>query len=173
MITSAESIWLSPNVEDRILGIAARLTDSGQTLAIVECTLGGAIGHLMTNVPGASAWFLGGIAPYSARFKESALGLAAEAFAGHGAVSAEAAQLLATAMRDRTGADWALAETGLAGPRGKHRSSKPTGTIYICLIDPNGQRFDFVHETGLDERLENKSAFVQQVIGILDRSISK
>ena len=173
MNSSDNTVWLSSAFEERILSIATRLTDARQTLAVVECTIGGAIGHLMTNVPGASTWFLGGIAPYSARFKESALGLAADAFAGHGSVSPEAARLLATAMRDRTGADWTLAETGLAGPRGNRRSIKPTGTVYVCLIDPNGQAWNFAHETGLDDREKNKCAFIGQVIEILDRSISK
>ena len=173
MNTFDDAVWLSPTIAEQINVIAARLAARSQTLAIVECTIGGALGHLLTNVPGASAWFLGGIAPYSARFKERALGLPASAFAEHGAVSTEAARLLATAMLERTGASWTLAETGLAGPRGQHRSSKPTGVIFICLIDPSGQVFDYVHQTGLDDRLANKSAFIAHAIDILDQSISK
>ncbi len=173
MDTFDDAVWLSPTIAKQITSIAARLAERGQTLSIVECTIGGAIGHLLTNVPGASAWFLGGIAPYSARFKERALGLSPSDFAEHGAVSPEAARLLATSMRERSGADWIVAETGLAGPRGQHRSSKPTGTIFICVIDPSGQSFDYVHYTGVDNRLANKKAFIGNVVDILDVSISK
>src|SRR5437016_3990673 len=115
----------SPRDADRralVLSIASTLTARGQMLATVECALAGALGDALTDVPGASGWYLGGVAPYSAKAKETLLGLGADAFGGHGAVSPEAALALAEAARGRLGADWALAETGLTGPRGKHRS---------------------------------------------------
>jgi PncC family amidohydrolase len=152
--------------------IAARLTAARQTLATVECSLAGALGDALTDVPGASAWYLGGVAPYSTKAKELFLGLGPDAFAGHGAVSPAAAIALAEAIRSRLGADWALAETGLLGPRGAHRSAKEPGTAYLALIGPDGRVRERAVSTRLDDRRANKDAFLDAAVELLYATIS-
>ena len=158
---------------DLVRLIAARLTAANQTLATVECSLAGALGDALTDVPGASVWYLGGIAPYSARAKQEWLGLGSDAFAGHGAVSPEAAVALAEAVRSRLGSDWALAETGLLGPRGKHRSAKEPGTAYLALVQPDDQVLERTVSTGLDDRRANKRTFLVAALELLAEAISK
>lgn len=156
----------------RILQVAATLSSRNETLATVECTIAGALGAMLTDVPGASAWYAGGVVPYSARAKEVLLGLPPSAFGGHGTVSPEAAALLATSVRERLGSDWALAETGLTGPRGAHRSAKEPGTAYLCLLGPDGPRLAREIQTGLDDRAANKRAFLDAALALLAEGIS-
>lgn len=163
----------SGRIDPRVALIAAALTRAGQTLATVECSIAGALGAALTDVAGASAWYVGGIAPYAAAAKQAQLGLGAEAFAGNGAVSAEAARLMAAALRERLGADWTLAETGLVGPRGKHRSAKEPGTAYLALLGPGRRWHEREVRTGLDDRLANKRAFLEAALDLLAESISK
>jgi PncC family amidohydrolase len=87
-------------------------------VATAEATTGGLIGHLLTSVPGSSAVFRGGVAPYSNAMKR-AIGVTPEVLTEFGAVSREAAESLATAARTWAGADIGLAETGIAGPTGR------------------------------------------------------
>jgi nicotinamide-nucleotide amidase len=148
-------------VTDTVARIAAVLTGRGQTLAVVECTLGGALGAAFTALPGASTWFVASLAPYSTQAKQQLLGVTLA-----GAVSPEAARALAAAARDRLGADWTLAETGIAGPRGTRRSSKDPGTWFACLSGPEGVR-ERALETGLDDRLANRAAFLKAALALL------
>jgi nicotinamide-nucleotide amidase len=83
-----------------------------------------------------------------------------------GSVSPEAARALATAARDRLGADWVLAETGIAGPRGTRRSAKAPGTWHACLVGP-GTIQERSLETGLDDRGENRAAFLKAALALL------
>ena len=115
----------------------------------------------MTELPGASAWFVASVAPYSAAAKRELLGLELT-----GAVSPEAARVLASAARERLGADWVLAETGIAGPRGQRRSAKPPGTWFACLAGPDGVQ-EASLETGLDDRKVNREAFLTAALGLL------
>jgi nicotinamide mononucleotide (NMN) deamidase PncC len=111
--------------------------------------------------------------PYSAKAKQTLLGLAPDAFAGHGAVSPEAARLMARALRERLGADWALAETGLTGPRGAHRSAKEPGTAYLALLGPSDLCVERDLHTRLDDRSANKRAFLAAALALLAETISK
>ena len=151
--------------------IAAALTARQQTLATVECSLGGAIGGALTEVAGASAWFVGCVAPYSAAAKEALLGVGREALGADGAVSPLAARLLAEAARARLGADWALAETGIAGPRGQRRSAKEPGTAYLALVGPDGHVRARAVATGLDDRAANRRAFLAAALELISTSI--
>ena len=157
--------------DPRIPRIAAALTARGQTLATVECSLGGALGGALTELAGASGWFVGSVAPYSAHAKAALLGLGPEQLGAEGAVSPTAARLLAEAARARLGADWALAETGIAGPRGQRRSAKEPGTAYLALVGPDGFRHERAVETGLDDRAANRRAFLDGALALISTSI--
>ncbi len=111
------------------------LTDRKQKLAIAESCTGGLISNRITNVPGASAVLLAGMVTYSNEAKENFLGVSADSLKMHGAVSDVVASEMAQGARVRTGADYAVSVTGIAGPSGG-TDEKPVGTVYIGLAGP-------------------------------------
>jgi len=115
--------------------IVRLLTERKQTLALAESCTGGCLAHRLTNVAGASAVFLAGFVTYSNAAKQKLLGVRAETLARHGAVSEAVARDMAEGARRVTGADYALAVTGIAGPSGGTRA-KPVGTVFIGLATP-------------------------------------
>jgi nicotinamide-nucleotide amidase len=122
-----------PCFDDEVEAVIVRLlTKRQQTLALAESCTGGCIAHQLTNVPGASAVFLGGVVAYSNAAKRKFLGVCAETLAAHGAVSEAVAREMAEGAQEKFGADFALAVTGIAGPTGGTRG-KPVGTVFIAL----------------------------------------
>jgi nicotinamide-nucleotide amidase len=113
------------------------LAERRKTLALAESCTGGYIANRITNVPGASAVFLGGVVSYSNESKEKFLGVKAETLETHGAVSEAVAREMAEGARKETGADYALAVTGIAGPSGG-TAEKPVGTVFIALATADG-----------------------------------
>lgn len=114
----------------------AALKSRRQTIATAEATTGGLIGHLITSVPGSSAVFRGGVAPYSNAMKR-AIGVPGDVLDQSGAVSEQAAAALAEAVRVFAAADIGLAETGIAGPTGG-TDERPAGTFWIALCGGEG-----------------------------------
>jgi nicotinamide-nucleotide amidase len=108
------------------------LTARKRTLALAESCTGGNIAHRVTNVPGASSVFLGGMVSYANEAKENILGVSPEALKEHGAVSEVVAREMAEGARKKFGADFAIAVTGIAGPTGGTKE-KPVGTVFIAL----------------------------------------
>jgi nicotinamide-nucleotide amidase len=115
--------------------VVALLTARKQTLAVAESCTGGMIADRITNIPGASAVFLGGAIAYANSAKQALLGVRPETLDRDGAVSEATAREMAIGIRTRLGADYALAVTGIAGPGGG-TSEKPVGTVYIALATP-------------------------------------
>jgi nicotinamide-nucleotide amidase len=113
------------------------LTAQNATLALAESCTGGLLAHRLTNVPGASAVFLGGYVTYANAVKASALGIEAALIETHGAVSKPVAAAMAEGARRQAKADYALATTGIAGPDGGSEA-KPVGTVFIALADGSG-----------------------------------
>ncbi len=119
--------------------LVRQLTERKQTLALAESCTGGFIANRLTNVPGASAVFLAGLVTYSNAAKERFLGVRPETLQAHGAVSEAVAREMAEGARARTGADFALAVTGIAGPGGG-TPEKPVGTVFIALAMAAGTK---------------------------------
>jgi nicotinamide-nucleotide amidase len=106
-----------------------------RTVAVVESCTGGLLGEMLSRVPGASDVFVGGLLTYSNRLKSELAGVVPGLIERHGAVSREVAAAMAEGGRDRTGADFVLAITGVAGPGGGS-VNKPVGTVWIALAAP-------------------------------------
>ncbi len=120
------------------------LVAAGATLAVAESCTGGLIASRITDVPGSSRYFQGGYVTYSDELKQL-LGVPAEVIQQHGAVSEQCAQAMAEGARKGSGADYALAVTGIAGPDGG-TPQKPVGRVYIAVADEQEticQQFDW------------------------------
>jgi nicotinamide-nucleotide amidase len=124
--------------EDTFPGVVGRaLRTRGWTLAIAESCTGGLIGHLLTREAGASDYLLLDAVTYANSAKQQVLGVDEDALRGHGAVSAEVASRMAEGARRVSGADLALAVTGIAGPTGG-TESKPVGLVYLAVATSKG-----------------------------------
>jgi PncC family amidohydrolase len=117
--------------------VAALCLERGLTVATAESCTGGLIAKLITDLPGSSEFFRGGVVSYSNEVKMELLGVRDEELAAHGAVSAQVARSMAVGMRVRLGADLVVSVTGIAGPGGGTRA-KPVGLTYIAVADATG-----------------------------------
>ena len=118
--------------EDVVDGLVAELKRRGASIALAESCTGGLIASQLTEVPGVSDCFLGGVVSYSDRAKVDLLGVPAGLIEAHGAVSPEVAQAMAVGAKERFGADLALSVTGIAGPGGG-TAEKPVGLVYLGM----------------------------------------
>jgi nicotinamide-nucleotide amidase len=116
--------------------VGSLLRGRGRTLACAESCTGGLLAHRLTNVPGSSRYFLESAVVYSNRAKTRRLGVQAALIEKHGAVSAPVARAMAEGARKTSGADYALAITGIAGPEGGN-PRKPVGLVYTALARAN------------------------------------
>jgi nicotinamide-nucleotide amidase len=113
------------------------LREYGQSLATAESCTGGLLSHRITEVPGSSDVFIGGVVAYSNAVKQQELGVPREVLAEYGAVSEPTARAMAEGVRARLGSHWGIGITGIAGPTGG-TPEKPVGLVYISLSDPTG-----------------------------------
>ncbi|MDR4987259.1 MAG: competence/damage-inducible protein A [Bacteroidales bacterium] len=108
------------------------LAQHGLTLAAAESCTGGYLAHLITSVPGSSAYFKGSIVAYDNALKEKILGVPASELHEHGAVSSRVACLMAGGVQKLAATDYAVGITGIAGPDGGS-AEKPVGTTWIAV----------------------------------------
>jgi nicotinamide-nucleotide amidase len=144
------------------------LTRRKKTVALAESCTGGFIANQITNVPGASKIFLGGIVSYSNDAKQKFLGVRRKTLAEHGAVSEAVAREMATGTRKRFGADFAIAVTGIAGPGGGTKT-KPTGTVFIALAAASGILVK--HKLNRFEREKFKKVTARQALELLKSKV--
>ena len=121
---------------DPLVDLAERLQAAclarALTVAIAESCTGGLVAHLITEVPGCSGYFRGGVVSYADDIKSAQLGVPAEVIAAHGAVSAQVALAMAEGSRARFGSDLGVGVTGIAGPDGGSEA-KPVGLVYVAV----------------------------------------
>ncbi|NOZ75289.1 MAG: competence/damage-inducible protein A [FCB group bacterium] len=132
----------------------------GLTLAVAESCTGGLLSHRLTNTPGSSEYFPGGIVTYSNAMKMNILGVKEETLNSFGAVSAETAREMAAGVRRKTGADIGIGITGIAGPGGGTKD-KPVGLVYIGLAVEAGtvaKKYEFSHDRETNKLLSTQAA---------------
>ncbi len=136
------------------------LRERGRTLAAAESCTGGLVAQLVTSVPGASAYFLGGVVAYSDAAKTAALGVPAELIERHGAVSEPVVRAMAEGVRARLGADLGVAISGISGPGGG-TPDKPLGTVHVAIAgdgETHAERFVFPLDRERHRRLSAQVA---------------
>ncbi len=117
--------------------VGDQLRQQGQTLSVAESCTGGGLGHQLTQVPGSSAYFRGGVIAYDNSVKQAMLSVQADALQEQGAVSAIVAEQMALGVKQLLQTTWGLSVTGIAGPEGG-TVEKPVGLVYIGLAGPDG-----------------------------------
>lgn len=141
----------------------AALKERGVTVATAEATTCGLIGHALTEVPGSSAVFRAGAAPYANHAKRQ-IGVPADVLETYGAVSREAAEALAIAVREWARTDIGVAETGIAGPTGGN-AERPVGLFWIAVASADGVRSERHVFDG--DRAENRQMCAEEALRLL------
>jgi len=159
-----------PELEQLAEHVARRLTDRGETVAVAESSAGGLISAALLSVAGASGYFKGGTVVYNADAKERLAGMTREEIDAGRSSTAPHTALLAAAIRRRLGADWAIAETGAAGPTG-NRYGDAAGHVALAVSGPI-ERTEVV-ETGQSDRRANMDAFGAAALRLLIKTIDE
>lgn len=127
----------------------------GASLATAESLTGGRLAAAVTSVPGASASYLGGFVTYATELKEALLGVPPELVEQYGVVSAECAGAMAVGCRSATGATYAVATTGVAGP--DEQEGKAVGTVFVGLSGPEGETVLAMELIGDRPRIQDRA----------------
>ena len=145
--------------------LLAELRRRGETVAVAESITGGAIAAALTEIPGASEVFLGGVVAYRNDAKVNLLGIAREVIESEGVVSREVARAMAVGARQRFQATWGIATTGVAGP-GPH-DGIAAGEVWIAISGPKEE----AQHLSLGElgRLEVRGGAVTGALALLSR----
>jgi PncC family amidohydrolase len=155
-------------IEDVAEAIARRLVERGESVAVAESAAGGLIAAALLGVAGASAYFKGGVVVYNADGKERLAGMTAQQLGEHRPSTEPHTAMLASAIRDRLGATWAVAETGAAGPTG-NRYGDAAGHVALAVAGPV-ERTQVV-ETGDADRRRNMEAFALAGLRLLQTAM--
>ncbi len=151
-------------LEDLSRRVGELLRAQGLVLAVAESCTGGGLADVLTDIPGSSDYFIGGVVAYSYEAKERLLGVPHDVLAAHGAVSPEVVTLMATGVRRALAAEVAVAISGIAGPGGG-LPAKPVGLVYIALASAEGTRCRRYLWQG--DRIANKRASVGAALELL------
>ncbi|MFQ5736916.1 MAG: CinA family protein [Thermodesulfobacteriota bacterium] len=145
------------------------LKEAHATLAVAESCTGGLLSSMITEVPGCSAYFRGGVVAYANDAKKRLLGVSAATLDRHGAVSAQTATEMAEGARKRLQADVSVSITGIAGPGGGS-AAKPVGTVYCAVSSRDGTKVErFLFEGGRKAvRRASALAAIDGLIRLLD-----
>jgi nicotinamide-nucleotide amidase len=155
--------------DDTMESVVGRLlTERGLSVATAESCTGGLIAERMTDVPGSSAYFLGGIVAYSNAAKASLLGVSEALLEGDGAVSEPVVRAMAEGARARFGSDFGVATSGISGPDGG-TAEKPVGLVWVAISTAEGTHADsFVFQV---DRSRHRSLTAQLALDWIRRSV--
>jgi nicotinamide-nucleotide amidase len=123
------------------------LTNAQQTLSVAESCTGGGLGAMLTETPGSSSYFLGGVIAYSNQVKAALLKVNSQDLAKYGAVSDTVAQQMALGIKQSLQTDWGISITGIAGPTGD-TPDKPVGLVYVGIATPEDKSFGYEYRFG-------------------------
>jgi PncC family amidohydrolase len=156
-----------PEIFARAQSVGERLRQRGFTVAVAESCTAGLLGAALTDVPGSSTYFLGGVIAYANRIKAELLGVPEDLFRTVGAVSPEVAAAMAIGVRRLLQADLGVSITGVAGPGPEER--KPAGLTFIGLAvpEPGTHRFEW---TG--DRWANRRQSVMAALDLLAGAVA-
>ena len=140
------------------------LKERKETLAVAESSAGGLINAALVAVPGASAYYLGGVVVYTVRSRTALLGIDKTEMAGMRSASEPYAQLMARRVREKVGATWGLAETGASGPSGNRYGDAPG---HACIAVSGPLETVITVETGSADREANMWRFAEEAIALL------
>ena len=152
------------------IALGEALRARGWTISTAESCTGGLVLHRLTNVPGSSAWVMGGVVAYDNRIKHELLGVREATLLAQGAVSEETAREMALGARRLLQTDLAVSITGIAGPGGG-TAEKPVGLTWMALAGPGGllRSERHVHVGGrLDIKRASASAALELVLDGLE-----
>ncbi len=151
--------------------VGEKLRKLGLSLASAESCTGGLVGHRLTNVPGSSEYYLGGVISYDNRVKHGVLQVPAEVLNTVGAVSQECALAMAHGVRQLLDTSLAVSTTGIAGPGGA-TPGKPVGLVFIGLVDARGfERCESYIWTG--DRETNKALTAEAALKLVEDYLDK
>jgi PncC family amidohydrolase len=145
--------------------VGNRLKALRRTVGTAESCTGGLIAHLLTEVPGSSAYVIGAVVAYSNSTKEQMLGVPAGLLIQHGAVSEPVAIAMAEGARRVLRVDYAVSVTGVAGPGGG-TPEKPVGLVYMAVASPSGT-YPAVFNWESSDRSSNKQRSAQAALQLL------
>ena len=128
--------------------IIQKLKSRGETVSVAESLTGGGLGHALTQVPGASEVFIGGVIAYTSDVKINFLGVQKSTIDEHTVVSEEVALEMAQGAMKKLGTTWAIATTGIAGP-GDYMGIRE-GTVWIAICGPICQTLQLTLDGGRD-----------------------
>ena len=134
-------------------------------MATAESLTGGRLAVALTDVPGASASYLGGVVSYATDLKASLLGVPAHLIERHGVVSPECARAMAEGVRMLTGATYGLATTGVAGP--DEQEGKAPGTVYVGIAGPDLSEAVALELRGKRHQIQDRTC-QEAVVAFLD-----
>ena len=160
--------------DDTLASVVGQLLMAkGQTLAVAESCTGGGLGQMLTDTPGSSSYFMGGIISYANRIKVDLLGVNAEDLAQAGAVSETVAMQMAAGVKAKLGTDWGVSITGVAGPGGG-TEAKPVGLVYIGIARPDGVVEGIKYQLGSQqERGMIRQMSASQTLDLLRRRLGR
>ena len=157
-------MFLTDEQEQLANDIAERLIARGETVAVAESTTGGLVSAALLAVAGASRYYAGGGVLYTLNSRTALVGVPAESYANYRGTTPEMLATLAETMRERLGASWCIAESGIAGPTGG-RFGAPAGRTTLGVAGPVARTE--VIETGLSDRQANMTEFATQALRYL------
>jgi len=160
---AASQAFVGEAAHDLAEQILARLRARGHTVAVAESLTGGLVAVALTDISGASASFRGGVVTYATELKAALLGVDPGMLARHGAVYAPVAAAMAAGVRERLGATYGVATTGVAGP--EPADGQPVGTVHIAVSAADDTVVRTIALTG--DRHDIRRLTVEHALGLL------